>query len=230
MKRINLLAIVLSLTLPVFAAANDDDISEIYKKHKIEGALIIVALDGSVEFIHNIDRAERRYLPASTFKIPNTLIALEEEVIKGDEEIIKWDGGDKGWAPWNKDQTLDTAFSLSCVWCYQEFAKHIGDERYLKYLSDLDYGNKKTGKDVTTFWLDGYLEISVREQIDFLRKVYLERLPFKSKNIQLLKKIMPVAGNCHSPWGSIVTVNIDTWLLLSAAQESGGGARAAVLS
>ena len=62
--------------------------------------------------------AEQGHIPASTFKIPNTLIALEEGVIKDQFEVIKWDGVVRQYAPWNADQTLATAFSRSCVWCY----------------------------------------------------------------------------------------------------------------
>jgi len=192
MKLLNLLAIVLLLVMSSFVLADDESISGIYKKYGVEGALIIVSVDGDVEYMHNARRCNQRYLPASTFKIPNTLIALETGAIKDDKEIFKWDGSDKGWSSWNRDQTLATAFSLSCVWCYQGFAKQINNERYKKYLLDLNYGNKKTGKDVTTFWLEGELGISVIEQISFLRKLYLEKLPFKSDNIKILKKIMLV--------------------------------------
>ncbi len=181
--------ILLIFTSIIFA---DEDISELFEKHEIEGALIIASLAGDTEYVHNRERAERRYFPASTFKIPNTLIALEEGVIKDENVIIKWDGEDKGYEPWNHDQTLETAFSVSCVWCYQEFALKVGNEKYLRYLNELDYGNKKTGNDVTTFWLEGDLAISAREQIDFLRKLYNEELPFTSRNIYLLKKIMLV--------------------------------------
>jgi len=170
MKGINSLAIVLLLLLPILASGSDIVISELYKKYGIEGALVIASLDGTVEYVHNTVRAKRRYLPASTFKIPNTLIALEEGAIKDDKEIIKWDGIDKGWPSWNKDQNLKTAFSISCIWCYQKFAKHIGDERYIQYLNDLNYGNKKTGKEVTNFWLEGELAISSMEQIVFLQE------------------------------------------------------------
>jgi beta-lactamase class D len=194
MKKNSLPVLILMLLLPaaVLAGAEDSSIAAIYAKHGVEGTIIISSLSGEVEYLHNEERSNRRFLPASTFKILNTLIALEEGVIQDEKEIIKWDGHDKGWAPWNKDQTLSTAFSLSCVWCYQEFAKQIGGETYSKYLSNLDYGNRKTGLGITTFWLEGDLAISAREQITFLRKLYLEQLPFKSQNIQLLKKIMIV--------------------------------------
>lgn len=192
MKRKKLLAIGLLLIIPVFATGDDIGIFELYKKHGIKGTLVIAALDGSVEYTHNTARAERQYIPASTFKIPNTLIALEEGIIHDEKALIKWDGRDRALSSWNKDQTLKTAFSVSCVWCYQEFAKRIGDERYMQYLNDLGYGNQRTGKDVTTFWLDGELRISANEQIDFLRKIYFGNLPIKKKNIDILKKIMLV--------------------------------------
>lgn len=190
MKKFTLLAALLLLILPVLAVGDDIDISILYKKHGIEGALIIASIDGDVEYVHNSARAERRYLPASTFKIPNTLIALKEGIIKDENEIIKWDGIDKGLLSWNKDHTLKTAFSVSCVWCYQEFSRNIGNERYKQYLQDMDYGNHKTGNDVTTFCLEGNLGISAKEQIAFLRKLYLEELPFKTQNLVLLKGIM----------------------------------------
>lgn len=190
-KGIIFAAISMSL-YTAFAKASDPEISPIFTRYGIEGAIIVASLDGRVVYVHNEERAESRFLPASTFKIPNSLIALEEAVIQDEQQLIEWDGRDKGWEPWNKDQTLQTAFALSCVWCYQEFAKRIGDKRYIEYLDELDYGNGKTGKDVTTFWLEGDLAISAREQIGFLRKLYLEALPFKIDNIRLLKKTMVV--------------------------------------
>jgi beta-lactamase class D len=183
------------------AVIADDVISELYEKYGVEGTLIIASLDGEIEFVHNNDRAGKRYLPASTFKIPNTLISLEEGVIKDDKEIIKWDGLDKGYKPWNQDHTLATAFSFSCVWCYQEFALKVGNEKYLNYLNKINYGNKSTGKEVTTFWLEGDLAISAREQIGFLRMLYNEELPFSRRNIHLLKQIMLFEKNSeHSIW------------------------------
>lgn len=195
MKGFNILTVIVLLIFPGFSIGDDVGISGLFKKYGVEGALVIESLDGAAEYIHNSVRAERRYLPASTFKIANTLIALEEGVIKDEKEVIKWDGSDKGWPSWNKDQTLKTAFFVSCVWCYQSFAQHIGGEKYIQYLNDLDYGNHSTGKDVTTFWLEGELGISANEQINFLRNIYLNNLPIKRKNINILKDIMLVEEN-----------------------------------
>jgi beta-lactamase class D len=156
------------------------------------GTIVISSLDGKTAYVHNDARAAERFLPASTFKIPNTLIALEEGAVRDEGEIIKWDGKDKGRPEWNKDQSLATAFPASCVWFYQELAKRVGDGTYRRYLSRMKYGNSRTGPDVTTFWLNGDLRISAREQIAFLKKLVREDLPFKKAHLQTLKKIMTV--------------------------------------
>jgi beta-lactamase class D len=170
--------------------AEDADIEQLFKTDGVEGALLIESLNGDVQYTNNSTKAELAHIPASTFKIPNTLIALEEGVINDQFEIIKWDGVERQYAPWNADQTLATAFARSCVWCYQRFAKEIGDARYKHYLDVFEYANQKTGLDVETFWLDGDLRVSPRDQIHFLRKVYFEQLPVKSRNIKTLKEIM----------------------------------------
>lgn len=172
--------------------ANDKDLNNIFDKTQINGTLVISSLNTNKEYIYNKQRAKRRYIPASTFKIPNTLITLEEKVIKDENEVIKWDGVVRSYEPWNKDQTLQSAISISCVWCYQRFAKKIGNDKYLAYLKKLHYGNEKTGSDVTTFWLEGDLKISALEQIDFLKRFYNNDLPFKQKYIDITKKILTV--------------------------------------
>jgi beta-lactamase class D len=172
--------------------ADDFDLAKLFQGRDVEGTIVISSLDGKVNHIHNALRSETRFVPASTFKMPNTLIALKTKVIKNEKEVIEWDGKDKGFASWNNDQTLETAFPLSCVWFYQELAKRIGNEAYVAHLKELEYGNEKTGPDVTTFWLAGDLKISAKEQIDFLKKLYNESLPYSESSIQLLKRLMIV--------------------------------------
>jgi len=170
--------------------ADEDSISDIYSRAGIEGELLIESLDKETIYQYSSIPVEQTFIPASTFKVPNTLIALEESVIKDQFEVIHWDGVTRAYAPWNSDQTLATAFARSCVWCYQYMARLIGDEKYRHYLDKFSYGNEKTGTDIATFWLDGDLRISTSGQVEFLRKVYLESLPVKKRNIEILKDIM----------------------------------------
>lgn len=168
------------------------DLEKLFSERNIQGTIIISSLDGEVEYLYNQERSEQRFLPASTFKIPHTLIALEEGAIASEKEIIPWDGKEREWSSWNKDQSLETAFPVSCVWFYQELSKRVGNSKYLSHLEKMHYGNKLTGPDVTRFWLDGDLKISAREQIDFLKKCYKGQLSYKHEYIEIVKKMMIV--------------------------------------
>ncbi len=186
---------ILPLFINVYSYAEDPDLAKLFHSRGVEGTIIIDSLDGKKTYVYNEARSEERFSPASTFKILNTLIALEEGAIKNEKEVIKWDGKDRGLDAWNKDQTLETAFPISCVWFYQELARRIGNEKYITHLKKVEYGNQKASPDVTTFWLNGDLKISTKEQIDFLRRLYEEKIPYEKSHIQILKKIMIVEEN-----------------------------------
>lgn len=185
----NYLTIFMLVVVSFSAHAEEKSIARLYSENSIVGSILIESADGSIKHQYNVADNES-FIPASTFKIPNTLIILEEGLIKDQREIIKWDGKERTYAPWNKDQTLKTAFQYSCVWCYQFYAKQVGDEKYHSYLRKFNYGNLLTGDDITRFWLDGDLRISVKDQIKFLRKVYAEDLPVQKQHIKTLKNIM----------------------------------------
>lgn len=200
--RVSKILIVISAILwSVPALAEDQALSELFFQQGVQGTIVISSLNGGTTFIHNDLRSGQRFSPASTFKIPNTLIALEEKAIAGKDDIFKWDGRIHDFAAWNHDQTLASAFKISCVWCFQEVARRIGAEKYQKYLRDLDYGEWREPFIETTFWLDGSLQISALEQVNFLRRVYLHELPFSEHSYETLKQIMLVEKeNTYTMW------------------------------
>jgi beta-lactamase class D len=194
MNKLSLILFLFTVLLLTYCQNTDTAFLEKYmNQNNLKGTIIIENIDSSKKYTYNVKRSEEYYLPASTFKIINTLIALQEGVIKSEKEYIKWDGLDKGLAEWNKDQNILTAFPASCVWFYQELAKRIGNERYLYYLNKLKYGNGKTGKNIDTFWLDGDLRISAKEQIEVMKNIYFESYPFNKNYYDILKKLMIVA-------------------------------------
>ena len=188
----NIKIVLLVILLSSLSVANDKQMLSAFKKANVKGTMVISTLDDKESYVYNEKRANIGFLPASTFKIPNTLIALQEKAIKNEYEVIKWDGKKRFYEPWNKDQTLQTALKYSCVWCYQRLAAKIGNETYLKYLEKLNYGNKQTGPELTTFWLSGDIRISAYEQIEFLKKLYKDNLPFKQEYLDITKKILTV--------------------------------------
>jgi beta-lactamase class D len=170
--------------------AADQAIAKLFAQQGIEGTIVISSLKSGLTFIHNDTRANERFTAASTFKILNTLISLEEKAVSGKDDVFKWDGQTYLIPDWNRDQTLESAFKVSCVWCYQELARKVGAEKYRYYLRRSSYGELHEPFVETTFWLDGSLEISAIEQVEFLKKVYQRTLPFSTSSYETLQKIM----------------------------------------
>lgn len=175
---------------PGRAHGDDNDLARVFWKHGVNGTLVLSTLDGKTRYVHNATRAAERYTPVSTFKIPNTAIALEEGAASGERQVFKWDGKDRGRPEWNRDHTLESAFKVSCVWCYRQLARKIGPARYRAHLSRLGYGNAQMGRQVDAFWLDGSLRISALEQVEFLRKLKLRKLGFKAQVYEVLERLM----------------------------------------
>lgn len=131
--------------------------------------------------------------PCSTFKIANSLIGLDEGVIKPDE-VIKWDGKPLAVKSWETDANLETAFKRSMVPWFQRVARQIGHETYAKRLKAMDYGSGDPAGPVDQFWLGpevgGGLTISTRQQADFLHRLYSSQLPNKAASVVTVNKIM----------------------------------------
>ena len=133
-------------------------------------------------------------LPASTFKVPNSLIALETGVVADpDKDVFKWDGTARSIEAWNKDHTLRSAIAASAVPVYQEIARRIGAERMQKYVDLLDYGNRNIGGGLDQFWLTGELRIDPMQQVDFLDRLRRGVLPVSRRSQELVRDILPVA-------------------------------------
>lgn len=136
-----------------------------------------------------------RSLPASTFKIPNALIAIDLGILQDEKSVLPWDGKARWNADWNRDHSLSTAMWYSVVWYFQDIATKVGTERYKKYLESFDYGNADPSGDVTMFWLDKPLSISPREQIRFLQSLYTGKLPVSPKAMEVVKKTLELRGD-----------------------------------
>jgi beta-lactamase class D OXA-2 len=136
------------------------------------------------------ERATRRFAPASTFKIPHTLFALDAGAVADEFQVFRWDGVKRDYAGHNQDQTLRSAMRHSTLWVYQGFARQIGEARALAYLREADYGNADPSAAHGDYWVDGNLRISAFEQVAFLRRLYRNTLPFKVEHQRLVKDLM----------------------------------------
>jgi beta-lactamase class D len=205
-----------------------DRIAVLFQAEQVTGTIVVASLDGTTTYVHNDERAAMRFSPASTFKVLNTLIGLDAGVINSKNSTFKWDGVNRGVAAWNQDQTVQTAYRVSCVWCYQEIARSVGKEKYAADLARFEFGNRNIGDHVDQFWLDGSLQVSAIEQVEFLKKLYLNELPYNVHDINKLKEIMLdeqtpdyalydktgwTGTKLHTGWFvGFIEVGPDTWL------------------
>jgi beta-lactamase class D len=144
------------------------------------GCFEIVALDGDAPpQRHEATAGECRVatVPASTFKIPHALVALQTGVVTDPEKLERWDGSKYWLKTWERDHSLRTAIEESVVWFFQGTAEAIGPERMRDHLAALDYGNAKVEGPIREFWLaGGSLEITPDEQLDFVARMFTGKL------------------------------------------------------
>ena len=137
-------------------------------------------------------RAKQRFLPASTFKIPNALIGLEVGSISDENEVFHWDGKPKLRPQWERDQTLASGMQHSVVWMFQDIARRTGRATMREWLERLGYGNHDLAGGIDQFWLQGGLRISAREQVELLYKLAEGRLPMTQRAQRLVRNALVV--------------------------------------
>jgi beta-lactamase class D len=171
------------------------DLSPIFDRASVSGTFTMLN-DQTGNFVrYDPKRAATRYLPASTFKIPNSLIALETKVATAPDFLIKWDptrDPQLSWWPpiWAKDHTMRTALPNSVVWYYQEIARRVGQGRMQSFVNRFGYGNRDISGGIDQFWLTGGLRISADEQVDFLRRFYKGQLGISNTTTQTVKDLL----------------------------------------
>lgn len=182
--------LILFLVLPflLFGQQQSSELEKFFLNHT--GAFVLYDTNNDSFVRYNIKRCSERFVPASTFKIPNSIIGLETDVIANENFVIKWDQKVREIKSWNMDHDLASAIKYSVVPYYQELARRVGRERMQNFLDKFDYGTKTIGDRVDTFWLDNSLKISADEQIDFLKEFYNENLNASKRSIRIVKNIM----------------------------------------
>lgn len=168
------------------------DLEKHFSARGVRGSFVLYDLKKNRYLCTDRRDVDRGTLPASTFKIFNALVALETGAVADENEIIAWDGVDRGRKAWNQDHSLKSAMSVSAVWFYQEVARRAGQRRMHHFVDKARYGNRDIGDRIDRFWLDGRLRISPRQQIDFLTKLYRNDLPFSERSMRIVKQIIVV--------------------------------------
>ena len=186
------LILVLLIVSSIYPQKVDErkDLKKYFDEYGHEGCFVLYDLNKDTYTKYNSKRCSERFIPASTFKIFNSLVGLETGFVKDEFEVFKWDSVKRFYDKWNKDLDMVNAFKYSSVWYYQELAKRIGLKKMQKYISENHYGNEDISGGIDQFWLDGGLRISADEQIELLKKLYYNKLKFSQRSMDILKRIM----------------------------------------
>jgi beta-lactamase class D len=175
----------------------DESLKKFFTQKNVEGSFAMFD-NGRGRFkIYNLQRDTTRFLPASTFKIVNALIALQTGIVMNENSIIRWDSIQRPNKNWNQDLSITKAFQYSSVPHFQQIARAIGQDSMQKWLDTLGYGNKTIGKAIDSFWLDNSLLISPDEELGLVKKLYFTKLPFHKGVQEAVKNMMLQEDNSN---------------------------------
>jgi len=173
----------------LLTGSNAQDLKKFFDEYGVKGSFVVYDLNKDSYFYFDSTRCCKQFIPASTFKIPNSIIGLETGVIADENFVIPWDSVKRREAC-DKDLTLKEAIQFSCVPYYQELARRVGEEKMQEMVNKLNYGNMNISGGIDRFWLTGELKISQTEQIDFLKRLYKGELPVSKRSMDITKIII----------------------------------------
>nr|WP_276599218.1 penicillin-binding transpeptidase domain-containing protein [Nannocystis sp. SCPEA4] len=176
---------------PAVVERVDASAQALFAAAQVEGVFVLRSLTTGEQIVTDARLAGVGELPASTFKIPNALIALERGVLSGADASLPWDGVEReGSREWNRDHTLASALRDSTVWFFQEVARRVGPEAMQASLKAFAYGNADIGGGIDRFWLSGQLRISPREQVEFMSRLHRRALPVAPAHCALVEHML----------------------------------------
>lgn len=184
------LLVLTVLPAPTRGQATGPDLSRHFRAFGARGCVVGFHEPRSEWVRHGGPLCEERFVPASTFKILNSLVSLETGAVDDESEVVEWDGVDRGWSEWNRDHDLASAFRHSAVWVYRKLARRVGRDRMARWVRRAEYGSGEIGPEVDRFWLDGPLTISPEGQVRFLRRLARDDLPFSPGVMETVRRIM----------------------------------------
>ena len=168
-----------------------DEIQTLIDSSNSLGSVLIFKPSANTYYSNDFEWAEKGHLPASTFKIPNSIVALELGIIENDSSMFFWGGEDRFQERWERDMNFKEALQLSCVPCYQYLAREIGTERMINTLENIGYpGMVIDSSNIDLFWLQGESRITSFQQIDFLERFYNQELPISKNTFSNVKTML----------------------------------------
>ncbi len=182
----------------------DDSLGTYFTENKVEGCFALMDNASGKFTVFNLGRyRDSSYLPASTFKIVNSLIGLQTGRIVSDSMVIKWDSVKRWNEDWNKDLTMYEAFRVSSLPYYQEVARRIGKDTMQQWLDSIKYGAQYDTQKVVirgavdSFWINNTLKVTPDQQLGLVKRLYFDQLPFFKTYQEMVKRAMLFENNTN---------------------------------
>ncbi|HEY0065300.1 MAG TPA: class C beta-lactamase [Telluria sp.] len=182
---------------------------------------------------------ERQVTPASTFKIPLSLMGYDAGVLKdAHTPELPFRPGYVDWRPsWRSATTPAKWMSESVVWYSQQLTQVLGKARFAAYTERFEYGNGDVAGDAThdglsASWLESSLRISPLGQLTFLGKLVNRKLGV-SEYAYTMTAQLTQCGQAPEGWrinGKTGSGSGYGWYVGWASRGSGSAARAYVFA
>lgn len=196
----------------------DKSLKKFFDEAGVTGGILIYDLQKNRYTVFDKKRMNTAFVPASTSKIIHSLIFLDSGAVKDDTETLKWDGTKRWVDAWNQDHNLRSAFKVSAAWFYHEVSKRMTRETMQKYYDLSNYGNRDTSGFGEIYWVKGDLQITPKEQVEFLVRLYENRLPFSPQIIANVKDMMieektdKYIVRAKTGWSDAYTPQVGWWV------------------
>ncbi|WP_421912799.1 class D beta-lactamase [Mesorhizobium sp.] len=162
----------------------------------VQCTVILDAASGKTLYQDGV--CDQRFSPASTFKVPLSLIGYDAGIL-GDEHTPTWDYKPEFNAVKRDQKAVDPTIweRDSIIWFSREITRRLGEKNFAGYVSKFDYGNNDVsgnpGKNdgLTHSWVNSSLKITPIEQVNFLRRLLDRKLPVSAKAYDMTKAIIP---------------------------------------
>lgn len=160
----------------------------ILSQYKVKGTILIYDPQNKTYNSNSFHRANTGYLPAGTFLIPQTIIAIETRSIN---TAISTTSIDKNPKTNYLNMTIKEAYQRSFDPYYQDVIRKIGQEKTIQFLERLKYP-KMMVNDYTydNFWFYGPSKITPFEQIEFLENFFNNKMPIRKETYNKTLEIM----------------------------------------
>lgn len=169
----------------------------------VDGCAVFYSVKNNTYDVYNKEMLNVREIPCSTFKIISSLAGLKYGIIQDENTILKWDGSKQIMKEWEQDLSLKSAFKLSTNWYFDHIDKQVGLDNINNILKEINYGNLSLTDNAPIG--ESTLKISPMEQLDLIKRLFNNELPFDKEHIKIVRNIMLTSNEKGELYGKTGT-------------------------